>query len=321
MLKPKLPADEAARLTTLHSLNLLDSPAEERFDRVTRMAKRMFDVPIALVSIVDENRQWFKSRLGTEMCQTERDISFCGHAILGDEPFIICDATKDPRFADNPLVTSEPHIRFYAGCPLRAFDQTKLGTLCIIDTHPRLLTSDELESLVDLARMIENEFAAYQLATMCELTNISNRRGFMLLAQHSLQLCAREQLPASLVFIDLDDFKQINDRLGHKHGDRLLKEFANQLSQVFRDADVVARLGGDEFVVLLSNARKTQAEEALKRLNALTTSNELAERCGCAIAFSSGVVEYDPERHPSLEALLEAGDKQMYHAKQAKKRC
>lgn len=244
MKKPEIAQDEQVRLETLRSLSILDTPPEERFDRLTRMAKRLFGVPIALVSLVDQNRQWFKSCVGLELSETSRDISFCGHAILGNEIFIIPNAIEDTRFADNPLVMDEPHIRFYAGCPLTAPDGSKLGTLCIIDQQPRSFGNEDLDVLKDLASMVERELAAVQLATLDELTNISNRRGFMLLAQHSLKTCARQKIPAALVFLDLDKFKPINDKFGHAEGDRALITFASQMKSIFRDSDVFARVGG-----------------------------------------------------------------------------
>lgn len=157
MLAPGLPADEAMRLRALHELKLLDTSPEERFDRLTRLAKRMFDVPIALISLVDEHRQWFKSRQGLDACETGRDISFCGHAILGQDVLLVTDATKDPRFADNPLVTGAPHIRFYAGAPLHTVDGYRLGTLCLIDSKPRVLTRADIAALRDLADCVESE--------------------------------------------------------------------------------------------------------------------------------------------------------------------
>lgn len=178
---PDLPDDESSRLTTLNALNILDTEPEERFDRLTRIAKRLFDVPIALVSLVDENRQWFKSCIGLNVRQTDRNISFCGHAILGDGIFIIPNALKDERFADNPLVIDEPHIRFYAGCPISVPDGHKMGTLCIIDRKPRQLSQEDLELLQDLANMVGQELAALQMATLDELTGIANRRGFKIL--------------------------------------------------------------------------------------------------------------------------------------------
>ena len=178
MIKPATPVDEATRVGTLRALDILDTAAEERFDRLTRLAKRLFGVPIALVSLVDTNRQWFKSCDGLGATETPREISFCGHAILSDDILVIPDALLDDRFCDNPLVVDDPHIRFYAGCPLRAPNGSRLGTLCLIDRAPRMFDADELQPLRDLAHMAEQELAAVQLATTDELTQISNRRGF-----------------------------------------------------------------------------------------------------------------------------------------------
>ncbi|MGM0578366.1 MAG: PAS domain S-box protein [Myxococcota bacterium] len=157
MQTPEIPADEAARLEALRELCVLDTPPEERFDRITRMAQRLFSVPIALVSLVDAERQWFKSRQGLDATETSREVSFCGHAILDDETFVVEDAAADPRFADNPLVTDEPRIRFYASRPLHAPGGQRVGTLCVIDRKPRDLSPEEWELLRDLAAMAERE--------------------------------------------------------------------------------------------------------------------------------------------------------------------
>ncbi|MGD8909751.1 MAG: sensor domain-containing diguanylate cyclase [Chromatiales bacterium] len=321
MKSPEHPKDEPARLQTLQSLNILDTPPEERFDRLTRMAKRLFDVPIALVSLVDNDRQWFKSCIGLSARETPRDISFCGHAILGNDLLIVQNALDDERFADNPLVTSDPYIRFYAGCPLRAHNGQKLGTLCIIDQKPRSFDKDDLESLVDLASMVERELAAVQLASVDELTNISNRRGFLQLAQHSLNLFTREMIPASLVFIDLDNFKPINDTYGHAEGDRVLSAFAQQLESTFRNSDIVARLGGDEFVVLLTNSNKWKAENIVQRFRETISTINQKSIIGHAISFSYGIVEFNPQKHRNIEALLAEGDSLMYETKQARRYC
>lgn len=319
MKTPDIPPDEAARLETLRSLSILDTPPEERFDRLTRMARRLFGVPIALVSLVDENRQWFKSCVGVDATETPRDISFCGHAILGNTVFVIPDARADERFADNPLVLNDPHIRFYAGCPLTAPNGRALGTLCIIDRQPRHLDQEDLEALRDLAAMVERELAALQLAALDELTSISNRRGFTMLAQHSLNLCARQNAPASLVFMDLDGFKSINDTFGHAEGDRALVTFADHMKRSCRDSDVLARLGGDEFAVLFSNARHAQAENAVARFRrALDAHNRLANR-GYELRFSHGIVEFNPRKHPTINALVADGDALMYALKRSRR--
>jgi len=157
MQPPRLPSDESERLVALKALNLLDTPAEPRFDRLTRIAQRHFGVAIALVSLVDAKRQWFKSRQGLDVCETHRDVSFCGHAILNDDVLCIPDALDDPRFADNPLVTGPPHIRFYAGAPLHALNGQRIGTLCLIDPAPRSLPPPDRALLLDLAACVDEE--------------------------------------------------------------------------------------------------------------------------------------------------------------------
>ena len=318
MKSPPTPIDEAARLCSLQLLNILDTDPEERFDRLTRLARRLFDVPIALVSLIDQDRQWFKSHAGLDARETPRDISFCGHAILGDDVFLVSDASRDPRFLDNPLVTGEPNIRFYAGCPLVVGNGHKLGTLCIIDSRPRKLTPADIELLQDLAHMAQQELAALQLATIDELTRLSNRRGFDALADHVLNLCRRLDQPATLLYFDLDNFKQINDRLGHSAGDRALNRFGEALLATFRDSDVIGRVGGDEFVVLAANARPDAATELLDRLAKSLAESSATNCIGQAIEFSVGTVEYRPADHPDIVALVSEADQLMYREKRAK---
>ena len=164
MQAPRIPLDEARRLAALHATRLLNSAPEESFDRITRTAARLLDVPIALISLVDKDRQWFKSRVGLEACETARDISFCGHAVLGDEPLVVPDAAQDARFHDNPLVTGSPNLRFYAGVQLYSVERQKIGTLCVIDRKPRILAPGELDALRDLARTVEQLMYHRQLA-------------------------------------------------------------------------------------------------------------------------------------------------------------
>jgi len=315
MKTPENPANEKERLQTLRSLDILDTDPEERFDRLTRMAKRMFGVSIALVSLVDENRQWFKSKAGLDACETGRDISFCGHAILGDEIFVIEDALEDERFSDNPLVTDDPKIRFYAGAPLRYLDGNKIGTLCIIDQEPRNLDEEDFTMLRDLAEMAEGELAAIQLATIDEMTKISNRRGFVSLAQNSINLCARQGSPVSMVFLDLDKFKQINDQFGHAEGDRALITFAELMRQSFRDSDVFARIGGDEFVVLLTNTETDPAAKIVERFRSLVDAYNTESKRGYDICFSDGIVSMQPDQHTLVEDLLSEADVLMYEKK------
>lgn len=315
---PLIPDDERQRLDGLRRLAILDTAAEERFDRITRMARNMFEVPISLVSLVDEERQWFKSRCGLDAQETPRDISFCGHAILGEGLFVVEDATRDPRFADNPLVLGEPHIRFYAGSPLQLAGGHKVGTLCLIDRRPRRLDERERVLLTDLAGMVEHELAAIQLAILDELTGITNRRGFIMLGQKCLQLSHRQGREVSLLFLDLNRFKEINDTLGHEAGDDALRQMAALLSRVFRNADIFARLGGDEFVVLLPGIGPELVSRVLARFDeALASFNREAGK-PYRLACSTGAAHYDPVLPPDLEGLLQQADKQMYDHKKGR---
>ncbi len=162
MIKAPKPLDETERLAALHALNILDTSAEERFDRITRVASRMFDVPIAYVAMVDADRQWFKSTCGWAATQTPRDVSFCGHAILQKQPLIIPDALTDPRFADNPMVKNTPFVRFYAGHPV-ATEGHNVGTLCLVDRKPRSMGDKDLTLFHELAAMVEHEITLVDL--------------------------------------------------------------------------------------------------------------------------------------------------------------
>jgi GAF domain-containing protein len=154
--RPPVPANEVERLAKLRELLILDTPPEERFDRLVQFAAEQCDLPIAALSLVDERRQWFKARVGLDVSETTRDIAFCAHAIHapGTAVFEVEDATRDPRFRDNPLVTGGPGIRFYAGAPLETPEKVVLGTLCVIDTKPRRLDAADkavLKAIRDLA--------------------------------------------------------------------------------------------------------------------------------------------------------------------------
>jgi len=157
-----VPEDERGRIAALRALRILDTPAEERFDRITRMATRVLGVPIAVVSLIDTDRQWFKSCIGLDVDGTSRGVSFCGHAILQDGVFVVDDLRADARFADNPLVVGEPHLRSYAGHPLRSPDGHRVGTLCVMDPVQRTWSADELAALADLAAWAELELGSIE---------------------------------------------------------------------------------------------------------------------------------------------------------------
>ncbi len=320
MIKPELPDNEAERLHALRSLQILDTSHEERFDRVTRMAKRMFGVEISLVSFVDEDRQWFKSKQGLNASETPRDMSFCGHAINQDGLFIIPNAIEDDRFFDNPLVTEDPSIRFYAGCPLKLRQGINLGTLCLIDSKPKNLDEEDKQLLIDLGAMIEQEIRSIQLATLDELTLISNRRGFLTLADHAQKVCRRKEMSMSVILFDLNKFKPINDNFGHHEGDFALRRFAEVMRSVFRESDVVGRLGGDEFVAMLTDASDEKIAIILDRFKKEMDAMNEAINKPYLIEYSSGVASFSYDTEHSLEEMVAEADAAMYEEKKDRAR-
>jgi len=306
---------ESERIQALNDLGVLDTPPEERFDRLTRLARKLYEVPIALVSLVDIGRQWLRSRYGVEPTAPSPEWSFCSRAVEEGGLLIAPDTTEDERFRDHPLVTGESPYRFYAGQPIRAPGGVPVGALCIIDTERRDFTEADAGPLIDLAGLVEQEMAIVRMATTDELTGLSNRRGFQMLAQHSLAVSRRTGRPATLLLFDLDDFKKINDRLGHTAGDAALASFAAALSASYRDSDVVARIGGDEFCVLLSGAGSDQIPATLEKFQVRIGRLNESRPTEAHLRFSVGFDSYDPGDHDSVAALIQAADDLMYRDK------
>jgi len=318
MEAPKIPKNEQKRLEMLHSLDILDTTEEERFDRLTRIAMHMFNVPIAIVSLVAENRQWFKSCMGLKVKDVPREQTFCGHAILDSELLIIPDTTQDKRFFDNPLVLEDPHVRFYVGCPLTV-NGYRIGTLCIVDQKPRTFSAKDAELIRDLAAIVESELNATQQAKHDELTGLLNRRGFLSLAKHNVKLALTSHTPISFVYLDLDYFKAINDNFGHPAGDDVLITFASQLSEQLQPSDTLSRLSGDEYVLLLNNTNASAAATLIKAFQASIHTYYQTQNSALNVSFSFGVVEFDEHQHHSVEAIIAEADKKMYENKRHKK--
>jgi len=209
--------EEEKRIKVLHDLEILDTPPEERFDRITKIAQIMFDVPIALVSLVDSNRQWFKSCAGISARETPRSMSFCSHAILNEDIMTIEDATNDKRFSDNPLVTGEPFIRFYAGKPIRGVDNHMLGTLCVIDKKPRVFSRADKSVLTDLANWVENEFKTTILTNSLKNTteNLVKVQEELLEQNKNLELKVKEKTNQILKQDRISTVASMSSRLAH----------------------------------------------------------------------------------------------------------
>ncbi|HGS6409625.1 TPA: sensor domain-containing diguanylate cyclase [Klebsiella quasipneumoniae subsp. quasipneumoniae] len=310
---------EENRLLSLYSMGILDTKSEERFDRLTRIASNLFDVPISLVSLVDRDRQWFKSCFGLKITETNRSDSFCTVAVELNEPLIVSDASVDPRFRDNKFVINEPYIRFYAGYPVKLPDGEVAGTICIIDTKPRIFTSIEFSLLRDLAEIVEDEFRIINEATTDALTGICNRRSFAMITDETLRKAKKKKTKFCVIIIDLDNFKPINDNFGHSEGNKALCTFATVLEEYSSTKSIVARLGGDEFGILLPESTYEEAEELITSLkNEISEYNKTSGK-KYNIEFSAGIIEYDEEIHTGRSSIMEAADENMYAMKKSKR--
>lgn len=267
MLSPEIPCNEGRRQQVLDDQELLDTPADPYLDTLARVVRNVFGVQSVLVSLIDHDRQWFKTRLGLELAETPRSISFCGHAILGADALIVEDAHLDARFFDNPLVTGPPFIRFYAGQPLLTLEGDALGTLCLTHPEPRALSEVQKSLFKDMAVLVEGYLKLRHVsrqtaqlraalsreerkAMLDSLTQLWNRAGLLHFLPKEQHFAAEQGLRLGLLFCDLDRFKTVNDSHGHAVGDQVLWQCARRIAATVRPHDVVARIGGEEFVVL-----------------------------------------------------------------------
>jgi diguanylate cyclase (GGDEF)-like protein len=315
-----LPANEARRLTALQSYDVLDTVCDTALDEIAALAARLIGAPIALVTLLDGQRQWFKARVGLEAAETPRDQAFCGYAILGDQMLVVPDATNDRRFADNPLVTGAPDIRFYAGVPLINPQGFALGTLCVIDRAPRELTAEQRETLTSLARSVMTTLELHRamkdmraLALSDTLTGLANRAALTDMAERAIARQRRHGEPFALLLVDLDGFKSLNDTCGHAAGDRALIEVARTLSVVARREDMAARIGGDEFALLLVACNAADLSTTADRIR-VAVELSMRQR-GWSVTASVGGVHF---RQPpeTVERALSLADVTMYVAKQ-----
>lgn len=254
-----IPVDEEQRLRDLLRHGVLDTPADPHLDRIVELASTVLDMPIALVSLVDRDRQWFLARHGLDATETPREMAFCAHAIVGDGVLMVPDARADERFATNPLVLEEPRIRFYAGAPLRSPEGHNLGTLCVIDQQPRRLEGAQLDQLQTMADLVMRELELRRISSLCPVTGLVNRSSFFRLGEQELQQARRDGRPLALLNFDIDDFRQINNRWGHEAGDRVLLDICRLAEQRLRPQDLFGRIGDEEFAVLLPDCDDAQA--------------------------------------------------------------
>ncbi|MEM7140709.1 MAG: sensor domain-containing diguanylate cyclase [Actinomycetota bacterium] len=248
MMSPPIIENEAARLRSVESLRVLDTPAEPAFDELVELAAWTCHVPIAAISLVDSDRQWFKAEIGLGVPETDRAVAICSHTISDpSETLIVPDTLKDARFAENPFVTGDSEIRFYAGVPLVVDDDRAVGTLCVLDTRPRSLFSDERRALEIIGRQVRDKLAAIRLewTDTDPLTGASSR----IAAARWLQ-AQRTDRPRAAIHLDVDGLAAVNRRDGQQAGDRLLATVAARIRETAPAGAMVTRSGDDEFTVL-----------------------------------------------------------------------
>ncbi|MDI1352433.1 MAG: sensor domain-containing diguanylate cyclase, partial [bacterium] len=281
------------------------------FDRITRVAQRLFHVPIASISFIDNQREWYKSKFGLYLKETPRNLSFGGYAILEKDIMIVKDVLHDSRFRDNPLVIGEPGIRFYLGCPLQIKGQFNVGILSLIDNKSKIINSTDLDIIKDLATNIEAEFDLTNQSTIDELTHLSNRHGLLVLGKQIIKRCNQFDKNVLVLYFDVSHLKKVNGNEGHDQGDKVLQIFAQQLLNNFRQTDAVARLGGDKFCVLCTGMSEQNVPNVLKRfrqkLSLIKSKNP--------IEFNANIVEYKRWKHHSIYSLVEEVDEKIYEDK------
>ena len=308
MHPPGIPENEIDRLAKLQSLNILDTKPESRFDRYTSMTAHVFKTPISLISLVDRDRQWFKSAQGIEAKETPRDISFCGHAILGDDILEIENAQEDPLFHDNPLVTGEPNIRFYAGAPLKMPSGEKLGTLCIIDRAPRRLSTDDKRLLMNLADMVVGEMVHY----VDMETGLGNRNALLFAGARCFDI-PPERRRFSLLLFDIDGMLSAQEHTEPESS--RTDQFSKLLHQYFPGALSIAHIGADHFCVLLRD--DSEFDEILHVSHVCAEARKLldADSQKNAISPLVGRIRYSREKYSSFDQVMQKADR-MFHRRE-----
>ena len=325
---------EQQRLDAIEHMALLYTPAEECFDRVTRLAARLFAAPIATISVVGDRKTWFKSRVGTELTETARDDGFSAVVIEQPGPLVVPDALADPRFARCAMVVNAPYARFYAGTSIRSPDGAKIGALSIIDNEPRHIADAELIYLRDLAAVVEDELHRRHLSTtqgemirelgearrrsmVDPLTSVWNRAGLDSILERELAAIAARRSKLSVAMIDLDHFKEVNDRFGHGTGDAVLSEVARRLRVAARPADSVARFGGEEFAVVLPDCGESDARVVGERLRERIAAAPVVVGQSVHVNVTCSIGVATAESGEPSNVLLTRADVALYDAKHA----
>lgn len=306
--------------SALEELDIVDTPPEESFDRITRLIKQIFDAEIASISFIEGERQWFKSLQGIDLSELQLEASFCRATWREKKPVVIPDAILDEEFRDHPLVTEAPHLRAYAGVPIVTGDGIPIGTMCIIDSAPRLFTDRDVRILQEFAQIVMTELDLRRAASIDGLTGLFNRRFFNEQSGRMFNLARRKEFSLSLIAFDIDHFKRINDTFGHAAGDEVLVGIAGACRMNLRESDLIGRLGGEEFAITVegSTEKAVAIAERLREAIASMSFEFDSQRLGVTASF--GITTYQPGE--DITQLLQRADTALYQAKrEGRNRC
>jgi len=312
-----LPIDEDLRLRDLERHAAIGLSSDPHFERLVDLTASLFGAPMVAISLVDAERQWFLASRGLGgLCETPRSAAFCAHTIAADTVLVVADASLDERFRANPLVLGPPGIRFYAGAPLRSTDGHNLGTLCLLDTRPRPpLDPLQRQQLQWLADLVMRELDLRRQMLRCPVTGLPIRRAFLAIGERECLRARADRLPLALLCFDIDNFRRINNRWGHRAGDGVLFDFANLVRSFMREQDYSGRLGDGEFGLLLID---TPSQQALALAEGLRTATArmpgVHSHSDVKLHISGGLTALAPADH-GFEDLLQRADRALQLAK------
>ncbi len=334
-LSRSLGSTATVRHAGLHKMEVFYTPLEERFERITRLGKRALGVRVAAVSLVTEEKQWFKSVVGWRIGELPLGDSLCRPVLESGEPLIVPDTLKDPRFANARLVRKGPKFRFYAGYPISDPDGNIIGSFCAFDVQPKAFDNAFMTTLCDLGQLAERELVTADLwdaqnqlvaklgearrqALLDTLTRVWNRRGGMELLDMMIERSSKTYEQFSVCMVDVDFFKDINDNHGHSSGDLVLKKTAASLVNSVRPDDIVARYGGDEFLLILRDCSAEMARTVGERIRSNVQKEEVRTRSGAVgVTLSLGMVVNDPAEQATAKQLIDRADQALYQTKNA----
>jgi diguanylate cyclase (GGDEF)-like protein len=335
LLTKTIASTATLKIANINSFDLFYTPIEERFERITRIARRALHAPVAAISLLNDDKQWFKSAAGWGISELPRDQAICKLTVEANQIVMIGDTLADPRVAKLPIVTAAPRFRAYAGHPLIDDQGSCIGTFCVLDLKPREFAPVDRQALMDLAALVQRELLSDQLtnahaaltsklgmarreALMDPLTHLWNRRGASVLLKGAFASADQRGTPLALALLDLDNFKRINDTRGHQAGDEVLRRVASRLLSTVRGDDAICRLGGDEFLVMMADTDAAIATRVAERIRHAITDTPIPTRDGAIeVSVSVGCTVRQARDTTAVDALLERADQALMESKSA----